>query len=96
MNISFEELLQKNKNNTLNIIDVRDEYSYSKSHIIGAKNIPAQKLIYNPDSYLDHQETYYIYCKSGSTSQKIVENLNKRGYHTFNVTGGFNNYLLWK
>lgn len=96
MEITFEELLKKNKNNTLNIIDIRNEYSYSKSHIIGAKNIPAKQLMREPETYLDYQEIYYIYCQSGSTSQKVVNILNNRGYHTFNVVGGFNNYLLWK
>ncbi len=96
MDISLEELIKKNQNNKLNIIDIRDQYSYEKSHIIGAKNIPFSKLMREPESYLNYQETYYIYCYSGNTSQKVVHILHARGYHVFNIQGGFKNYLLRK
>lgn len=96
MSISVEELKEKNKYNTLNIIDTRDEYSYSKGHIVNAKNIPANYLMQAPENYLNYKEIYYIYCESGHTSNQIVNILNNRGYHTVNIQGGYNNYLLSK
>lgn len=96
MQISVNDLIKKNKYNTINIIDVRDEYSYEKGHIINAKNIPGNILMQSPENYLNQKEIYYIYCQSGNTSNKIVNILNSRGYHTYNISGGYNNYLLWK
>lgn len=96
MQISMEELNNKNKYNTINILDIRDEYSYSKGHIINAKNIPMKYLMKEPEKYLNLKETYYIYCQSGTNSRKVVHILNSRGYHTYDIIGGYNNYLLWK
>ena len=96
MQISIDSLNSKNKYNTLNIIDIRDNIAYSKGHIVNAKNIPKEMLMDSPEKYLNTKETYYIYCQSGATSNKIVHILNSRGYHTYNIIGGYNNYLLWK
>lgn len=96
MQISIDSLNQKNKYNTINIIDIRDSYAYAKGHIVNARNIPKDILMSNIERYLNKNEIYYIYCQSGNTSNKIVHILNSRGYHTFNVIGGYNNYLLWK
>lgn len=96
MQISIETLNSKNKYNTLNIIDIRNANLYAKGHIINAKNIPEYLLVNNPEQYLNKKETYYIYCQTGTTSRKVVSILNSRGYHVFDIIGGYKNYLLWK
>ena len=96
MQISMDTLISKNKYNTINIIDIRDSYSYNKGHIINAKNIPANELLNNTKNYLNKNEVYYIYCQSGNTSNRVVRYLNANGYHTYDIIGGYNNYLLWK
>ena len=80
----------------MNIIDIREKNKYNISHIPNSINIEAYELLYNADKYLNKNDTYYIYCTSGITSKKVVSNLNNRGYHTVNIDGGFNNYLLRK
>ena len=57
MQISIGELNNKNKFNTINIIDLRDELSYSKGHIVNAKNIPVGILMREPERYLKQNET---------------------------------------
>ena len=96
MQISVEELNNKNKYNTLNIIDIRDNYAYAKSHIINAKNIPKELLVNYTEKYLEKEQKYYIYCQNGITSVNVVNKLNTQGYHTYSLIGGYNNYLLWK
>lgn len=96
LDIEVQELSQKNKYNTLTLIDIRDTYSYQKGHIKNSKNIPVEILMQSPQTYLNYNETYYIYCQAGNTSKKVVNILNNRGYHTVNIKGGYNNYLLWK
>ena len=50
----------------------------------------------NPNSYLKKDKTYYIYCQTGYTSMDVVNILNKKGYNTINLEGGYNKYLLTK
>lgn len=96
MQISIKDLMDKNRYHTINIIDIRDPLSFQRGHIVNAINIPVKNLLEEPQSYLKPKETYYLYCQSGRTSRQLVNILNKRGYHTFDVSGGYNNYLLWK
>ena len=49
-----------------------------------------------PEKYLSLNSNYYIYCENGLTSNKVVGILNSRGYHTYNISGGFKDYLLSK
>ena len=57
--ISIKELL---KMNNINIIDIRDNYSYNEGHIKNAKNIPYYSLLSNHSIYLNKNEIYYLYC----------------------------------
>lgn len=72
-----------------NIIDIRDNYSYSLGHVYNAVNIPMNQLLNNPNKYLVKAKTYYIYCKSGVRSKKTCEILRILGYDVINVVDGF-------
>ncbi len=91
--ISINELA---KINNPSIIDIRDNYSYAKGHIGGAKNIPYYSLLINYSIYLDKNDIYYLYCNYGHQSKEISDKLNSYGYHTFYVKEGYlsfeNNY----
>ena len=89
--IGIDELL--NMNNTI-IIDIRNNNSYIKSHMPGAINIEERELLTNYDKYLNYDNTYYLYCFSGIRSSILTKKLNRMGYHTVNVEGGFYHYLL--
>ena len=80
----------------MNIIDIRDSKSYLLGHIPNSINIYYLDLIGNPSKYLNKNDTYYLYCKSGITSKKVVNNLNKLGYHTVNIDGGYNKFISSK
>lgn len=91
--ISINELL---KLNSPNIIDIRDNYTYTQGHLPNAKNIPYYSLLSNYSVYLNKQDTYYLYCDYGKQSMEIAKRLNLFGYHTFYVKEGyldFKNYL---
>ncbi len=92
MDINIKELLQKSREQKLNIIDIRNSYKYNNGHISNATNIPSEYLMIEPEKYLNKNETYYIYCQSGHTSKNIANILNKKGYNIVNVIGGYNNY----
>ena len=93
MNITISELLNLNTNN---IIDIRSPKQYNLGHLPHAKNIPFQTLLINYQKYLNQNETYYIYCETGTTSSKLCQILNKKNYKLVNVIGGYQSFDLNK
>lgn len=84
MNIYLKDLKPE-----YNIIDIRDRESYNADHVLNALNIPMDLLLNNPSKYLDKNNTYYIYCYSGTRSKKTCELLSLLGYKVINVIDGF-------
>ena len=64
------------------IIDIQDRYYYNISHYPGSVNIPYDDLINNYRSYLNKNDFYYLYCKSGKLSRRASIILNYLGYNT--------------
>lgn len=91
MNISISDLLQLQN---ANIIDIRSIENYNNNHIPNAKNIESKKLLIEPEKYLNKNETYYIYCQHGITSQKLCQILKIKGYNTISINGGYEAWLL--
>ena len=69
----------------MKIIDVSDRYTYNNDHINGSINIPYDELINNYRSYLNKNETYLLYCKSGKLSKRAVMVLSSIGYKVSNL-----------
>lgn len=80
----------------VNIIDIRSSQSYNNNHIGNAKNIPFEKLIISPSSYLDSLQKYFIYCRCGITSKKACQILSNLGYKVVNIEGGYEEWILKK
>ena len=79
---------------SVNIIDIRSVQSYNNNHIPSAINIPFEKLLLNPDNYLLKDLKYYIYCQKGLSSNNVCNILNKQGYDTVSVDGGYEAWIL--
>lgn len=80
----------------INIIDIRNEQSYNNNHIPTAVNIPFEKLIIKPSTYLNQNQKYFIYCRYGKTSEKACQILNNYGYKVINIIGGYEEWILKK
>ena len=89
--ISINELKQLIP--SVNIIDIRDSYQFNLGKINTARNIPMNFLLSNPSNYLNKNERYYLYCQSGSRSEKACIMLTNKGYNVVNVLGGYNEYI---
>lgn len=92
MKISFDDFFSMSNPGIL--IDIRDEDSYLKGHVPGAKNIFSSELLYHASSYLNYQDRYYLYCDIGYISEDLSIKLRMLGYHVFSIIGGYHNYLL--
>ena len=64
----------------MKIIDVSDRSTYNLNHINGSINIPYDELINNYRSYLNKNEKYFLYCKSGKLSRRAYSVLLSLGY----------------
>ena len=78
----------------IQVIDIRSVESYNNNHIPGARNVPFEKLLVNPNKYLNKNETYYIYCQKGTKSLRICQMLGRMGYRVINVIGGYESWVL--
>lgn len=87
MGISINELLQMSN---VNIIDLRDNFSYNMGHIIGSRNITYELLSQMHYNYLDKTKIYYFYCSEGKKSKVLAQKLNLLGYQCVNVNEGYN------
>lgn len=67
----------------MKIIDVSDKYTYSLDHLDNSINIPYDVLINNYRNYLNKNDSYYLYCKSGKLSKRAVLVLSYLGYNVF-------------
>ena len=65
----------------MKIIDVSDKYTFKEYHLNGSINIPYDDLINNYRRYLNKTESYYLYCKSGKLSKRVVAVLSYLGYN---------------
>lgn len=87
--VSVEYVLSQN---SANIIDIRDNYTYNLGHIDGAINIPYYNLLNNFSHYLNKNKRYYLYCSNGKQSGEISNRLNLFGYDVINIDGGYDAY----
>ncbi|MFV0499748.1 MAG: rhodanese-like domain-containing protein [Bacilli bacterium] len=78
--------------NKINIIDLRDPFSYNISHINNSKNISIKDILQSPDKYLNKANLYYMYCDFGKKSYELVKYLNRIGFDCISIIGGFNSY----
>lgn len=78
------------------IIDIRENYEYRIGHIPDAINISKELLELNPEKYLNRNKIYTLYCDRGIVSSELSSKLNKLGYNTKSLKGGYLGYLKTK
>lgn len=71
------------------IIDIRESYDYKIGHLENSINIPFDLLELAPERYLSKNKRYCLYCEKGIKSIEISDILNKKGYNTFSLDGGY-------
>ena len=73
------------------LIDVREKLMYEFGTVPGAVNIPVESIreLYR----LPKEHNIYVFCQAGEISAEIVQLLSDAGYHAFNLTGGYREYL---
>ncbi|MGL4694530.1 rhodanese-like domain-containing protein [Enterococcus larvae] len=80
----FEQLV---KQESINILDVRELNEFQSGHIEGAVNLPLSGFPEAAEE-LDQTKDYHIICHSGSRSQMACDFLGSKGFTTTNIMGG--------
>jgi rhodanese-related sulfurtransferase len=77
-------------NNDAIVIDLRSADAYSRGHIVGARNIPADELEAKIEGLAGMKDKPVVtVCEAGMTSTKAVATLKTAGFESaFGVKGG--------
>lgn len=86
----LQALLEKNEQ--LNLIDVREADEVAEGIIPGAVHIPLGDVPVRMDE-LDMEKPYILICRSGGRSGRAQEILADEGYDVTNMVGGM---LAWE
>lgn len=85
--ISPAELKTLCAQGTVELLDVRTPAEFGEVHVVGAKNVPLDRL--DPNALGDRSRTIYVICRSGARGQKGCEKLVAAGFTSvINVDGG--------
>jgi rhodanese-related sulfurtransferase len=86
--ITAAELKDLCERGDVELIDVRTPAEFGEVHVVGAKNVPLDRLDPNQLGG-DKQRPVYVICRSGSRGQKGCEKLTTAGFtNVTNVDGG--------
>ena len=76
-------------------IDIRDEAEYQLGHMENAEWRAISDLL-GDEKTLDKSKAYLLYCKYGTISRELGEQLLEDGYQVANLDGGYGKYILMK
>lgn len=78
------------KKEDYNLIDIRDELSFSYGNIPGSINITEEMLLADAEKW--REKTVILCCKKGESSLALATRLREAGWDAYSLQGG---YLAW-
>lgn len=94
--ITIEELYNLPQE-TLQLVDIRDEGSVIYGMIPGAINISYSEFFAEDKAWtaqLNKDKKIVLYCQRGEKTKEIAEQLELMGYDSYSLVGGYSAYLL--
>ncbi len=95
--ITVAELLNMSKD-IYQLIDIRDEGSVLYGMIPDAVSIPGSDFENDIEACvtkLDKKKKIVFYCQRGEKSAQVTEQIEEYGFECFNLSGGYNAYLMY-
>ena len=95
LTMSAASLGERQKQEEVQIIDVRTPVEFRQVHAVGAKNVPLDQLDADAAANsADSSKPIYVICRSGNRSAKACQKLVSTGCdHVVNVDGGM---IAWE
>ena len=70
------------------VIDVRTAREFADAHVAGARNLDIMSKSFGTEvATLPKEGRYYVYCRTGSRSQRAAQVMRDMGYDAYNVGG---------
>lgn len=88
--ISARELDRYSGDDGYLIIDLRSREEYMHEHIRGAINVPQGRFRRELAGW--ERKKIILYCERGALSMAVARELERRGFRTVTVVGGFRAY----
>jgi len=82
------QVLTRNPDSTIWIIDVRPENAYDKGHIPTAKSYPSGDIMDRLNE-IPKSQNLIFYCETGGRAQMVINNLEDEGYTRMFNWGGY-------
>ena len=93
---SYQASLDEMTYNFFVLVDIRSAKDYSKEHILGALNIPVERLdawVSSISKSLSKELIVYMISEDGIESDRMVKLLREKGYpQFFSIVGGMNEW----
>lgn len=89
--ISVQDFANHFHDNSVVILDTRDQTSFDEFHLENALSMPATSVP-NRFSELDKNKTYFVLSHSGRRSEVLASFLTAQGYNAVHVIGGMRAY----
>lgn len=81
------------ENNSIVLLDVRENHEFKNGHIRGAKNLPLALIDTASENFLRTKDTpVYVYCQSGARSTRACHILSQKGYTDIYNLGGISRW----
>lgn len=93
--ITFKEFLEKYNSNDHIVLDIRSKEKFNEDHVLNAVHFTMGNVLTNTH-LLDKNKEIYVYCNSGNSSKLATKILCDLGFNSYNLDGGFAQYLLHK
>lgn len=81
------------QDDSITVLDVREQAEYAFAHVPGAINIPLGELEARCTE-LDSNQTIYVICRTGSRSDMACRQLSDKGYTVYNVVPGMQEWAF--
>lgn len=92
--VTVEQMKTQLEYNNLQVVDVRPQEEYKKSHLVNAQNIIYDKNFQKNLEHLDKSKPIAIYCTSGAVSPEAAEILQEAGFtHIYILDGGISRWM---
>jgi rhodanese-related sulfurtransferase len=87
MDVEPERVAELQREGTIQLIDVREDYEWDAGRIAGARHLPVSELTAQAGT-IDRETPVVFYCRVGGRSAMAAGAFRRAGYDAYTMTGG--------
>ena len=88
MDVEPERVAELQREGTIQLIDVREDYEWDAGRIAGARHLDAERLITAQADTIHRETPVVFYCRVGGRSAMAANAFRRAGYDAYTMTGG--------